>query len=372
MHRGWIHFLARAYWGKNFNRELKLLMLNYAFQFVNSAYFFVGDTNYRSQKAMQRIGALETNRVTTPQLEGGFTHFGHIRDHEVQLGKPMKFHSVLVHTNPDTFTESVQGFLEQNEAENGLFLGVLALLKSEPPTTIPFMAEIKAGPNTIAAALYRDRNLIITRGSKEIWATVATKIKEAAIDIPGVVGPASDAEYMAAAWSKVYGCEFNLAMNQRLYTLIRVDWPTGISGRARLVTEEDVDLLTIWIHEFYREALPWEIPAVEQIRENAVARVPARMTFFWEVDGNPVAMTALARPSTRGISVNAVYTPPEHRKHGYATALVAAVSAEGLKRGSEFCALYTDLMNPISNSIYQKIGYRPISDSRNYRFRYPR
>jgi predicted acetyltransferase len=60
----------------------------------------------------------------------------------------------------------------------------------------------------------------------------------------------------------------------------------------------------------------------------------------------------------------------QHRRHGYATALVAALSAEGLGRGKEFCILYTDLMNATSNSIYQKIGYEPLSDWRNYRFRY--
>jgi hypothetical protein len=49
--------------------------------------------------------------------------------------------------------------------------------------------------------------------------------------------------------------------------------------------------------------------------------------------------------------------------------LVAEVSAEGLRRGKEFCVLYADRTNPTSNSIYQKVGYRTVSDAREYRFR---
>ena len=48
--------------------------------------------------------------------------------------------------------------------------------------------------------------------------------------------------------------------------------------------------------------------------------------------------------------------------------LVAFVTNEGLKRGKEFCSLYTDLGNPTSNSIYQKVGYELFSYSRVYRF----
>lgn len=50
-------FIARAYWGTNFNKSLKNLMINYAFQFVDTIQFHVGETNYRSQKAVEKIGA---------------------------------------------------------------------------------------------------------------------------------------------------------------------------------------------------------------------------------------------------------------------------------------------------------------------------
>ena len=71
-------------------------------------------------------------------------------------------------------------------------------------------------------------------------------------------------------------------------------------------------------------------------------RIPLRLTFFWEVEGKPVGWQPWLVLPARGIVVNAVYTAPDDR-HGYATALVAALSAEGLGRGKGFCSCYTDL-----------------------------
>ena len=63
-------FLARAYWGGTFNREMKRLMLQHAFQFVDRVIFTVGVTNIRSQKAMQKIGGVLTNRREFRMLNG--------------------------------------------------------------------------------------------------------------------------------------------------------------------------------------------------------------------------------------------------------------------------------------------------------------
>jgi RimJ/RimL family protein N-acetyltransferase len=54
---GWT-FLARSYWGGQYNAELKRLMLEHAFRFVDTVVFLVGDTNIRSRKAMEKIGAV--------------------------------------------------------------------------------------------------------------------------------------------------------------------------------------------------------------------------------------------------------------------------------------------------------------------------
>jgi RimJ/RimL family protein N-acetyltransferase len=60
---GWT-FLARKYWGGRYNAEMKRLLLNHAFKFVENVVFFVGETNFRSQKAMENIGATRIGLVT--------------------------------------------------------------------------------------------------------------------------------------------------------------------------------------------------------------------------------------------------------------------------------------------------------------------
>ena len=72
----------------------------------------------------------------------------------------------------------------------------------------------------------------------------------------------------------------------------------------------------------------------------------------------------------RGVRINAVYTPPQSRRRGYASACVAALSQLLLGAGRQFCFLFTDLANPTSNRIYQQIGYRAVCDVDEYAFTY--
>jgi N-acetyltransferase len=60
---GWT-FLARKYWGGRYNAEMKRLLLNHAFKFVESVVFFVGEQNVRSQKAMEKVGAIKVGAAT--------------------------------------------------------------------------------------------------------------------------------------------------------------------------------------------------------------------------------------------------------------------------------------------------------------------
>src|SRR5438552_18321394 len=60
---GWT-FLARKFWGGRYNAEMKRLLLNHAFKFVESVVFLVGEKNFRSQKEMEKIGAIKVGTAT--------------------------------------------------------------------------------------------------------------------------------------------------------------------------------------------------------------------------------------------------------------------------------------------------------------------
>ena len=76
---------------------------------------------------------------------------------------------------------------------------------------------------------------------------------------------------------------------------------------------------------------------------------------MWE--GQPVSLAGFGGPTPNGLRIGPVYTPPQHRGHGYGSAVTAAASHVALDRGKRFCFLYTDLANPTSNAIYERIGY---------------
>jgi predicted GNAT family acetyltransferase len=278
--------------------------------------------------------------------------------------------AIKSHSDPQEFFQQIKFILEGREGEYSLLCGLLESAKQGVLKSQPTMLECLDDEKVSAAAMVAGLHLILTAGSAAFLPELAKHLHQNKIQLPGVIGPDPDAQQFANEWCKIKNCKMKLAMNQRIYELRKVVWPTGVSGKARLVNAGDVPLLATWLEGFYLEALPWELPNKEKMLEGAKDRVKQSMTYFWEVDGVPVCMAALSRPSEHGISVNAVYTPAKFRNKGYASALVAAVSAEGLSRGKTFCVLYTDLNNPTSNSIYQKVGYRPVSDSKNYIFEY--
>ncbi len=63
-------FLTRQYWGGDYNRELKFLMLDHAFIYVSTVIFHVGEKNLRSRRAMEKIGARLTGKIDRTKPDG--------------------------------------------------------------------------------------------------------------------------------------------------------------------------------------------------------------------------------------------------------------------------------------------------------------
>lgn len=133
----------------------------------------------------------------------------------------------------------------------------------------------------------------------------------------------------------------------------------------RVVTESDVALLKEWSLAFERDCrLPEaNLPNREEEAELGARRAVATGNrFLWIADGKPVAMAGKIRQNSLASTVAAVYTPPNLRGRGYASALVATLSEQLLAQGAPCCLLFADAENPTSNGIYQKIGYEPQGD----------
>lgn len=138
-------------------------------------------------------------------------------------------------------------------------------------------------------------------------------------------------------------------------------------GRLRPADEADMPLLTPWAVGFQRDALGNETVDTEALTDEIRWKVDQGEVWLWETD-EPVAMTAATRPQGGVSRIQHVYTPPERRGRGLAAACVAAV-VEGLAAtaGVETCTLFTDLANPTSNGVYQRLGFTPIGVEANVR-----
>jgi predicted GNAT family acetyltransferase len=124
----------------------------------------------------------------------------------------------------------------------------------------------------------------------------------------------------------------------------------------------DRPLVLDWFRAFAEEAIG-ESPDDESVAHAADHRLEAEDAgvALWE-DGRAVSLASFGNPTPNGIRIGPVYTPPEYRRRGYASALVAELS-ERLLAERRFCFLFTDLANPTANKIYEQIGYRRVCEA---------
>ena len=139
--------------------------------------------------------------------------------------------------------------------------------------------------------------------------------------------------------------------------------------RRRLLLD-DRDLVLRWWISFGEEVLHEGGPGGDQAEAAVDHRLssPSAGILLWEDSGEPVSTAGWGGPTPNGVRVAPVYTPPELRGRGYATALTAELSQRLLdgrlfEGGRRFCFLYTDLANTTSNAIYERIGYRRVAES---------
>lgn len=272
------------------------------------------------------------------------------------------------YTDPTAFLARIQPYLERREALNNLPLGIAGrLVEAEPSAPLPFMATVNREDDAIAlvALMTPPHSLIVySEDSKPSRAldALATDLLGSSWRVPGVIGLVDTAKNFAQVWQRHTGIQHRTRMNLRVYQLTKVKSHGAASGQLQAARAENLELLSEWCSAFTIEVGDAEHVERDERRRHVQDHIRRGTLFVWQDGGRPVAMAARTRPTAHGEVINDVYTPPELRGRGYATACVAALSQLLLDEGRDFCALFTDLTNPTSNSIYQKIGYRALGD----------
>lgn len=202
----------------------------------------------------------------------------------------------------------------------------------------------------------------ITPMADEVIEAVVDAIVAADVGLPGVSGEAASAARFAGHWTERRRSAAIPTQGLRIYEVADVRRPAEVSGSIRRAVDEDLGLLVTWMERFHTDV-------GETVGDPAaiVARGIADNRFWVWDHGGAVSMAAQTEPVVGTVRVQAVYTPPEHRGRGYAGACVARLSETILQAGSR-CILYTDLGNPMSNSVYRRIGYRAVTEVLRYAF----
>lgn len=278
---------------------------------------------------------------------------------------------VKVYSNAADFLVKTGDLLRSDESRYGLIYGIARLVDANPHhygKEDPLFCTVNDN-NGISALSWRTPpypvGLAWRAGDpEEAVSLLIEAVHSRWAEIPGVTGHREVTDPFADRWCKNFGTSIKSTMAQRIYRLDSVNNVTSVPGSMRLATLADKDLVSEWTRSFMLEAVS---PISQNIPERDVTpSIEKRIVYLWEYSEKSVSMVMKDRPTEHGMSVTLVYTPPELRRNGYATACVAGVCRDILRSGYDFCTLYTDLSNPTSNSIYIKIGFKPVCDSVEY------
>ena len=277
------------------------------------------------------------------------------------------------HKDAMGFLETADDTLYAAESVNNLILGIAERLLKYPHTCEnPFFASItdQSGDLVLAAVMTPPHNLILAGGAQyhKGLPVLISYLVDHHVEIPGVIGPKSMVTEFIKFWTMHSNRPIKVAMRQRVYECQVVTMPSKPPGHFRDAQHQDIETIAHWLQAFEAEALG-EFNTSDF--ERAKRLVQGGFMFLWEVKGDIVSMAMKTRPTKHAISIGSVYTPPKHRRKGYATALVAHLTALLLEYGYQFINLFTNLDNPTSNKIYIQIGYRPVCDFQTARISQP-
>lgn len=276
-------------------------------------------------------------------------------------------YTIKRHADAAAFLARAEGWLMQREAEHNLLIGLAhRLRKSTTGYEQPIYLATVEDNGAVVGCAFRTPpyKLGLTRMPMDAMPHLIEDLADMYRTLPAVLGPEPATSDFASQWTERLGIDMYEGARQRIYQLERVSAPARLpAGGCRLAGPGDAALMVIWLTDFISEAGVEPVDVARLVAE----RMAERSLYIWE-DGEPRAMAGVAGVTPNGARVGYVYTPPDWRNRGYASACTAEVSRTILESGKRFCCLYTDLDNPTTNDIYQQIGYERVCDVSDWKF----
>ncbi len=268
---------------------------------------------------------------------------------------------VVRHSDPDAFLAAAAPMAARGQASASFFAGWAQAMKRNPPKAGEhvYLATWNDGDAHGAAVRRDDGPVVIGASDVDGAVAFARDLAGEQPELQGVVGAPGGCDAFARTWQELTGRAHRLRFRLRQHALTAVSDVPAAAGSARIADESDAQWLIERQVAFIAEVGIPDTPA--RVRELLPARVARGDFRIWD-DGGSVAYAGFSDPAPDFARIAPVYTLPDRRGRGYATALVAELSRELLARGKRTLFLTTDVANPTSNAIYARIGFRAECD----------
>ncbi len=258
----------------------------------------------------------------------------------------------------ETFDDAVGPALRRHAVLNQVELGILDSARSEPTRYalgVRMLALADDATDDVGVAVHTPPHKpLVSMTGEAIAFELGRRFVDAYGDPRSVFGP----DAVAMAFARGAGArEPRPVSRDGVFGLREVLAVPVASGFARMAEPGDASLLQEWMDAFFEEAMPG-FP--KDPKAGARMAGDGRTWLWCEPGGAPMSVATNHRRVAGWWALGHVYTPPARRGHGWATSLVAHASAWALGSGAIGCTLFTDLANPVSNRIYERIGYRRV------------
>lgn len=270
----------------------------------------------------------------------------------------------VVHATPNAseYLRHAGDFLSTRPVEHSVLLTTAHRIADDPPGDAVWLWAEQDGRVVAAVQHVPPWQAYVSLLPDYAVAGLVGVLHELRPQLGGVGGMRPAAEAFARQWAGVAGRRVETALRQGVYVADTVHHPGGVDGRLHRAEESDIEQVQRWSEAFQAEIGTQHVPRVDER-----PRVLSGLCCLWEDGGGPVSMAAATRAYGGVVRVSLVYTPPVHRRRGYAAACVAAVTELQLRQSNR-CMLYTDLANSTSNGVYQRVGYRQVGEAVDLRF----
>ena len=267
-------------------------------------------------------------------------------------------------TSAREFADLATPFLSASAVENTMPLAHLRSFVAQDDGRPLLCLVMENGAPHLVATANPPFPFVLSAGEKAAVPSLVEEFIKQRIAVPGVFGPVDLAEIFNQAWHAGTGEKMRSGLAVDLH-MTREAPPANVTpGQLRQAGHEDIKTVVEYCEAFAQDP---RMSSAERAgaRADAEKRLAQAEVFLWD-DVGPKSIAAYRESIPTGGRLNLVYTPPEYRRRGYASACVAALTRLVLERAWNWCALFVDINDPVASHMYRNLGFHEVAKFQNY------